>query len=125
MAFPNMAHCIFVGSPHGHARIKSINTEKAKKAPGVLTVITGEDLVKHTNPLPVLAELGVLGWEFRTPVVYPMAVDKARYYGEPVAAIVAELPGQAVEAAALLEVDYEPLPAVTDATVAIRRRGRG
>jgi len=119
--FPNMAHCVFIGSPHGHAGISGINPEKAKKAQGVLTVITGEDLVKHTNPLPALAELGGMGWEFRAPVVYPMAVDKVRYYGEPVAAIVAESPRQAKKAAELLEVDYEPLPAVTDAASAMEK----
>ena len=100
ITFPNMAHCVFIGSPHGHAGISRIDTEKVKKASGVLAVITGEDLMKHTNPLPVLAELGVLGWEFRIPVVYPMAVDRVRYYGEPVAAIVAEHHRQAIEAAA-------------------------
>jgi carbon-monoxide dehydrogenase large subunit len=119
--FPNMAHCVFIGSPHGHARIRRINTERAKEAPGILTVITGEDLVKHVNPLPLLAELGVLGWEFRTPEVYPMAVDKVRYYGEPVAAIIAEHPRQAVEAGGLIEVDYEALPAVTDALSAMQK----
>ena len=117
---PGMAHLVFVGSPHAHARIIHVDTRKAEKAPGVLMILTGRELARHTNPLPQLLELGALGWDFKVPAeVYPVAVDKVRYQGEPVAAVIAEERRLAVRAAELIEIDYEPLPVITDALSAM------
>ena len=79
--FPGMAHLVFVGSPHGHAMIKRLSVDKALKVPGVLTVITGEEMVKYTNPLPVQANFKSKGWTWRLAHVYAMPKDKVRWYG--------------------------------------------
>ena len=120
LELPGMAHCVFVGSPHAHARIIKIDTHHAEQAPGVLLVLTGRDLAKHTNPLPQLLELGKLGWDSKVPAKVPLlAVDKVRYQGEPVAAVIAEGNQSAVRAAQLIRVDYEPLPAVIETLAAM------
>ncbi|MBW1789391.1 MAG: xanthine dehydrogenase family protein molybdopterin-binding subunit [Deltaproteobacteria bacterium] len=120
LELPGMAHLVFVGSPHPHARINRIDTRQAEKAPGVLMVLTGRELARHTNPLPQLLELGNIGWDFKAPAeVYPLAVNKVRYQGEPVAAVIAEDHRQAVRAAELIEIDYDPLPVTIDALPAM------
>lgn len=117
----NMAYCTFVGSPYAHARIKSIRTDKVLKIPGVLAVITGKELVSLTDPLPASSDpSGSPGWHFRMPKVYALAVEKVTFQGEPVAAIIAEHPYIALDAADQIEIDYEPLPAVTDAIEAMK-----
>ncbi|MCU0595672.1 MAG: xanthine dehydrogenase family protein molybdopterin-binding subunit, partial [Desulfobacterota bacterium] len=121
MELPLMAHCVFVGSPHAHARIRNIDCESALRTPGVLTVITGEEMVKKTNPLPPNADFARKGWTWRSPTVYPLAVGKARFHGEPVAAVIADHPAAAIEAAHRLGVEYEPLPHVLDATEAMKK----
>ena len=120
LELPGMAHLVFVGSPHPHARITRVDTRQAEQAPGVLMVLTGRELARHTNPLPQLLELGSIGWDFKAPAeVYPLAVDKVRYQGEPVAAVIAEERRLAVRAAELIEIDYEPLPVITEALPAM------
>ncbi|MFZ0840534.1 MAG: xanthine dehydrogenase family protein molybdopterin-binding subunit [Xanthobacteraceae bacterium] len=107
-------HGVLLMSPHGHARIKSINTEKARKAEGVLAVITakevGED--KLGILIPIMPE------DFGAPKGYRasrplLASDAVRHVGDRVAFVVAETEAQARSAAELIEIDYEPLPAVT------------
>ena len=61
LAFADMAHLAFVGSPYPHAKIVNINAGKALQMPGVLTVITGKEILEHTNPLPVQADLKIPG----------------------------------------------------------------
>ena len=117
--FPGMAHLVFVGSPHGHAVIKRLAVDKALKVPGVLTVITGEEMVKYTNPLPVQANFKSKGWTWRLAHVYAMPKDKVRWYGEPVAAVVAEDEKTARKAADLVEVEYEPLAVAGNALEAL------
>jgi len=117
--FPGMAHLVFVGSPHGHAVIKRLEVDKALKVPGVLTVITGEDMVKYTNPLPVQANFKSKGWTWKLANVYAMPRDKVRWYGEPVAAVVAEDEKTARKAADLVEVEYEPLAVAGNALEAL------
>ena len=120
LELPGMAHLVFLGSPHPHARIRRINTERAQKARGVCLILTGRELARHTNPLPQLIELGNIGWDFKAPAeVYPLAVDRVRYQGEAVAAIIAEDRRLALRAAELIEIDYEALPAVTEALEAM------
>ena len=114
-----MAHLVFVGSPHAHAVIKRLEVDKALKVPGVLTVITGEEMVKYTNPLPVQANFKSKGWTWRLANVYAMPKDKVRWYGEPVAAVVAEDEKTARRAADLVEVEYELLPVTGNALEAL------
>ena len=108
MALPNLAHAAVVRSERGHARIAGIDRAEAAAAPGVIAVVTADDL-------------GDLGRRFGHIVPdHPiLAVDKVRYYGEPVAVVVAETPHQAADAAELVWVDYDDLPALTDAAGAL------
>ena len=88
---PGSAHIAFVRSPHAHARIVSIDASEAKTAPGVLAVITGADLkadgIGHFPINPGLKNAA--GKPMTAPPMYPLAVDEARFVGEPVAAVVA------------------------------------
>lgn len=94
---PGMLHAALVTSPYAHARIASIETSAALAAPGVRAVLTGEGL-----PLT--------GEDMRDRP--PIAADKVRYFGEVVAVVVADTLAQAEQAARLIRVAYEPLPAV-------------
>jgi carbon-monoxide dehydrogenase large subunit len=116
----NMAHLVFLGSPYAHARIVNVDTSKALQIKGVLTVITGREILEWTKPLPPQFVLQSPGWTFRIPEVYALAVDKARWFGEPVAAVVAEDEAAALEAAELVDVEYEPLPVITDPVEAMK-----
>lgn len=118
--FPGMAHLVFVGSPHAHAKIVNLNIEKARKVSGVLAVITGEDMVAHTNPLPVQANFKSEGWTWRLANVYAIPSDKVRWYGEPVAAVVAEDEVTARRAAELVEVEYELLEVTGNALESLK-----
>ena len=109
-----MVHLRFVRSPYAHARIMRIDVAPAASAPGVLCVLTGEQVAAQVQPF---IELGP-GCEGKI-VDLPMAMGKTRYQGEPVVAIVAETPAAAADAAELVEVDYEPLQPVMDAEAAV------
>ena len=93
-------------SPYAHARIVRIDTSRARALPGVVAVITGEDARALTNPLPAFCAEPV--------VQYALAVDKVRFAGEAVAAVAAVDRYTAEDAAALIDVEYEPLPVLTD-----------
>ena len=113
MVLPGMAFGYVLRSPHAHARIRSIDTGKAKAAPGVLAVLTGADWqASGWGDLPVPGGLKRRdGSVFRPP--YPaLAKDRVRWVGDYVAFVVAETYHQALDAAELIAVDYEPLPAV-------------
>jgi len=112
---PNMVYCLLLGSTHAHARIKNIDVDKALRVPGVIMILTGKDLVNVMDPLPANADYRSFGWHWRIPKVYPLATDKVRFMGEPVAAVIAEDPYKASDALGLIEVEYEPLPVVIDA----------
>jgi xanthine dehydrogenase molybdenum-binding subunit len=109
-AFAGMLHGKVLRSPHAHALINSINYEKALKLPGVLAVITGADF-----PEPATDFVAIVG-EYRVNAHHlslnAMARDRVLYDGHPVAAVAAISPHIAEEALALIEVDYQPLPAV-------------
>jgi aerobic carbon-monoxide dehydrogenase large subunit len=114
MVFPGMAFGYVLRSPHAHARIRSIDTAKAKAAPGVLAVYTGADYkAAGFGDLPVPGGLkrrdGGPGYRPRYPA---LVEDRARMIGDYVAFVVAENYYQAVDAAELIEVDYEALPAI-------------
>ena len=108
MALPNMAHAAVVRSERAHARIVAIDRAEAEAAPGVIAVVAADDL-------------GSLGRRFGhiVPDHYILAEGKVRYYGEPVAVVVAETPHQAADAAELVWVDYDDLPALTNAASAL------
>jgi putative selenate reductase molybdopterin-binding subunit len=107
LALPGLLHVAVVRSPYPHARIVSINTEEARKILGVHLVLTGADVAgirfgRAVRDVPILA------------------VDKVRFAGEMVAAVAAASPDIAEQAAALVDVEYEPLAAVFDAVQALR-----
>jgi carbon-monoxide dehydrogenase large subunit len=113
-------HAVFVRSPHPHARIRSIDTAKAAAAPGVVGVLTGAQLADDK-----VGNL-ICGWMIHstdgTPMKMgawaPLAHDVVRFVGNAVAVVVAETRNQARDAAELVEVDYEELPAVVDVVAA-------
>ncbi|MGM0786787.1 MAG: xanthine dehydrogenase family protein molybdopterin-binding subunit [Thermodesulfobacteriota bacterium] len=119
MSFADLAHLAFAGSAKAHARIKDIDCTKALALPGVLTVITGREVKKYTNPLPVQANFQNPKWTWKLTEVYALAVDKVHWYGEPVAAVVAEDEHTARKAAELIEIDYEPLEVINNARRAL------
>ena len=115
------AHGHVVRAAHAHARILSIDTTRAKAAPGVLAVYTGADW--HASGFRDLPTAGGRKRRDGRPQVkhpYPALVtDRVRYIGDPVAFVVAETLAQAMDAAELIEVDYEPLPANVDTAGAL------
>ena len=122
MTFPGTVPGYVVRSPHAHARIKSIDVSKAKTAPGVLAVLTGEDWDKSGfGDLPVPAGPKRRdGSPLYRPRYRALARDRVRWVGDYVAFIVAETVNQAMDAAELVEVDYEPLPAIISTADAIK-----
>jgi carbon-monoxide dehydrogenase large subunit len=120
VVLPHQSYGFFLRSPYAHARIKSINLDKAKAAPGVINIFTGADLAE--------AKVGGLpcGWLITskdgTPMKEPphpvLAQGKVRHVGDQVALVVADTYLQARDAAELIEVDYEELPPVIDITTA-------
>ena len=111
---PRMTYAAILRSPYAHARILSINVDKAKALPGVVTVLTGADLQGKNVPC---------GWTLPDMKVAPhpaLAVGKVRYTGDAVAVVVAEERDISRDALDLIEVDYEPLPVVVDAEKAIQ-----
>ena len=115
---PGMLYMAVLRSPYGHARINSINTEAAKKHPGVKAVYTAEDIKGVLGPVTVAVPLGEIanGMGVRN----PLAEGKVRFYGDPVAVVIADDRYTARDARDLIEVDYEPLPAVVDTEKAMQ-----
>ncbi|HUQ41066.1 MAG TPA: hypothetical protein VM052_01060, partial [Candidatus Limnocylindrales bacterium] len=111
LSVPGMAHAIVVRSTRAHARIAGVKRDAAQAAPGVLRVITGEDLL----------EAGLTPFYGHVVLDHPvLAVGKVRYQGEPVVLVIAETRLDAAEAADLVEVEYEDLPSVIDADEALQ-----
>jgi carbon-monoxide dehydrogenase large subunit len=112
---PGMAHAVVLRSPYAHAKIKSIDTKAAKAAPGVLAVLTAADVkAAGYGDLPVPGGLKRRDGSPMYKPCYPiLAEDCVRWVGDYVAFVVAETPVQAQDAAELIQVDYEELPAVT------------
>lgn len=104
--FPGCKAAAILRSPYAHATIKSIDVQDALQVPGVVGVITGADVRREMRPFPVGVPAPV---EY-----YPMAIDKVRFVGEPVAVVVADSRYIAEDAAELISVDYDPLPVVMD-----------
>ena len=105
-----MLHMVLVRSPLAHALIKSIDTAEALKSPGVIAVFTGEDLAEELGSLPC-------GWvvpDTKEVPHPPLAVDRVRYVGDAVVAVLAESAAQASDGASVVDVEYEELDAVID-----------
>ena len=119
---PNQAYCAFVRSPHAHARIVKIDTAAARKAPGVLAVFTGADMVADgVGSMPfVRMHKRPDGQPIDAPPRLPLVADVARFVGNAVAMVVAETRNQAKDAAELVEVEWDVLPAVVDPVAASR-----
>ena len=107
---------VFVRSPHAHADVVSIDRAAAEDAPGVLAVFTNAEIVADgISPLPCAVTIESRdGRTCYVPPRWPLAKERVRHVGDPVALVVAETVGQARDAADLVRVDYEPLPSNTD-----------
>jgi carbon-monoxide dehydrogenase large subunit len=106
LQLPRMLHAAFVRSPMAHAAVASVEAAAARALPGVFAVLTGADIADLVQPMPVrLAGMAA-------PVFYPLATDRVRHVGDPVAVVIAESRYLAEDGAELVDVDYEPLPPV-------------
>ncbi|MBL8525052.1 MAG: xanthine dehydrogenase family protein molybdopterin-binding subunit, partial [Betaproteobacteria bacterium] len=115
VSLPGQTYGYFLRSPHAHAVIKSIDHAKASAAPGVVKIFTGKDLEGKMGGLPCgWLITDVNGQPMKEPPHPVIAVGKARYVGDRVALVIAETLAQAKDAAELIEVDYDVLPAVVD-----------
>lgn len=116
LRLPRMAHVAFLRSPHAHARIGAIEAEAAKRAPGVIRVVTGAELAQHCTPwIGVLHHLKGL----KSAPQHALAVDRACWQGEPCVAVVARSRAEAEDAVGLVTVDWEPLPAAVEMETAL------
>src|SRR3954466_8485855 len=109
--FPRLAHVAFFRSPYAHARIKKLDFAKAAKAKGVLAVFDGPTVAEYCTPwVAVLAHLKGI----KSPPQHAIAIERACWQGEAVAAVVAESRSQAEDAVQLIEAEWEELPVVVD-----------
>ena len=111
---PGTLHAAFVRSSCAHAQIKAIDVEIARSMPGVRAVFTGKDIEQHVKPLRVGGSSLL-----RQIKLYPLAIDKVRYFGEPLAVVVADNRYLAEDASEVVSVDYQLLPAVVDPEAAM------
>src|SRR5215472_14661651 len=122
---PNTAYAAFVRSPHAHARVTSVNADEARKAKKVLAVLTAEDMkaanvgsVSRHPPVP-----GRGGAKMIMPFRPSLAGEKVMHVGDPVTMVVAETAAAGQDAADLVQVEYEELPAVIDLSDATKKGG--
>ncbi len=119
---PDEVHAVFVRSDHAHGELKSIDTAAARKHPGVLAVLTGDDLLRAG--VGFIHRLPLKGFDLQHTLDTPrpgLAQGRVRYVGEPVAMVVAQTRAQASDAATLIGVDIAPLPAVVDVERAVEK----
>ena len=117
---PHHTHAYFLRSPHAHAKLRKVDTAKAKAAPGVVAVFTGADLT-GINGLPCgWLITGTDGKPMNEPPHPVLAQGKVRHVGDPIALVIAETPHEAKDAAELIDVDYEVLPAVVNCVAALK-----
>src|SRR5215468_6154307 len=109
-------HVALRRSDQSHARIRTIDCKAARAAPGIVAVFTAEDLAVAVKPLVATSRMANY---YATPIL-PLARGKVRYVGEPVVGVIAESRYLAEDALELIEIDYEPLPVVIDAEVAVQ-----
>ena len=117
MRLPRLAHVVFVRSPHAHALIKSIDLSEVRQQPGVIGAFTGKDIAAYCTPW-----VGVLGHlkGIKSAPQHPVAIDRACWQGEPVAAIVAQTRRQAEDALHHVQIDYEVLPVIVELADALK-----
>jgi carbon-monoxide dehydrogenase large subunit len=122
VTLPREAYAVIVRSPHAHARIRAIDTARAAAAPGVLAVLTGADYAADgLGNLPSDGNRKRTGGAPAHVTPRPGLIrDRARHVGDPVAMVVAESQAQAADAAELVEIDWEPLPALASTADALR-----
>jgi len=113
-----MLHMSVLRSPYGHARINSINAEAARNHPGVVAVYLAEDLKGVVGNIAIAVPLGHIAAGMGTRG--PLAEGKVRFYGDPVAVVIADDRYTARDARDLIEIDYEPLPAAIDVEKAMQ-----
>ncbi len=125
LVLPRMLHAVFVRAQVAHARIRAVDLSRAAVAPGVVHALSGIDLLRLLPPVPDSQLVLPSKWttlvqhQFHNPQQPLLAYDKARHVGEAIAVIVAESRYAAEDAAELVEVDYEPLPAIVDPDAAL------
>ena len=107
---PGMYHVAFLRSQHAHARLRSVDASKARELPGVIKVLTGKELFGKVEPFRSMPNRFSGGES----VQHWLAVDKVRFCGEAICAVVADNRATAEDAVELIEVDYDPLPVVSD-----------
>jgi carbon-monoxide dehydrogenase large subunit len=117
LKLPEMLHVAILRSPHAHVRITRINTDRASMAPGVVGVFTGKDFA-DLNPLPCPWQAGGVTNNVNTPRV--LEIERVTHAGAGIAAVVAEDRYAAADALSLIEVEYQPLPAVVDPEKAVQ-----
>src|SRR5438270_742122 len=116
IVLPRMLNVAYVRSPHAHAKIVKSGAKKAAAMPGVMRIVTGAEIAMVCKPyVGVLTHLQGM----RSPPQYPLAVDVARWQGEPVVAVVAQSRAEAEDAVEMIEIVYEELPAALDAERAL------
>jgi carbon-monoxide dehydrogenase large subunit len=126
LVLPRMVHAVFVRAQVAHARIRAVDLSRALAAPGVLAALSGADLLRMLPPVPEgqislpRKWSSVIQHKFHNPQEPLLAHDKVRHVGEAIAIIVAETAYQAEDAAELVAVDLEDLPAVIDPEAALR-----
>ncbi len=118
---PNQAYAVFMRSPHAHAEILSIDTADARKMPGVLDILTGEDIkaAGYAN-FPALAPKGPRGTDLIVPPYPALAQGKVRFGGQPIACVIAETQAQAQDAADAVMVEFTELPCVVNGEEAMK-----
>jgi carbon-monoxide dehydrogenase large subunit len=116
---PGQAHAVIVRSMHAHARVAGIDAKAARAMPGVVAIVTGEDLGDQLGTMKMtLKRKRPDGSPMFAPAHQALARGRVRYVGDPVAMVIAETLAQAEDAADRLGIDYRPLPAVTDTAAA-------
>jgi carbon-monoxide dehydrogenase large subunit len=110
MRLPDLHYAAFVRTPYAHARIRAVDTSKAAASPGVIAVLTGEEVREAIGLVPCAAQIPDMKAALRPVLAY----DRVRFVGEPVAVVVASSRYAARDAAELVDVDYEPLTPVVD-----------
>src|SRR5881394_3628859 len=121
LRFPRLAHVAFFLSPYTHDRIKKIHFEKASQAKGVIAVFDGPKVAEYCKPW--VAVLGHLKG-IKSPPQHAIAIGRACWQGEAVAAVVAESRSRAEDAAQLVEAEWQELPVVVDMEAALRGDAR-
>jgi carbon-monoxide dehydrogenase large subunit len=121
ISLPRMLHAAFVRSPHAHARIVRIDASAAERAAGVVKVMTGTEIAKMCTA-PWVGTLTCFPGMKSAPQ-YPMAVDRACWQGEPVVMVIAQTRALAEDATELVDIEWEPLPAIADKERALDPNG--